>query len=255
MTEPAAPPKPPWDERELDVRLFAPMSADSMSASRAATEPSPSETRVLVWIWIGSMTLLFGGALTWIFVARPEHAQWIWLQMLGLAFLPGKYVIFSSVSSASPLGPWALAVLAVAVDLAVAATLAVGLGPLGRVPGIGPALRKGHDHAEEVLAEYPRLKRMAFWGVVIFVYLPLPASGSIGGTFVGQMLGLRRGQGLWAVVLGGALVSATFAGLAIALGSQAEAMLRNPWVSVAAVLVFLAVAFLAYRAARDALRK
>ena len=53
----------------------------------------------------------------------------------------------------------------------------------------------------------------------------------------------------------GALVSATFAALAVALGSQAETMLKNPWVSVAAVAVFAVVAFVAYRAARDALKK
>lgn len=224
-------------------------------APRRATEPTPGETRVLFWIWIASLAVLFGGATAWILVERPENAGWIWVQMVGLAFLPGKYVIFSGVASASPLGPWPLAALAVAVDLAVAATLAVGLGPLGRVPWIGPTLRRGHDHAEQVLVQYPRLRRMAFWGVVIFVYLPLPASGSIGGTFVGQMLGLRREQGLRAVVLAGALVSATFAALAVALGSQAETMLKNPWVTVAAVVVFAVVAFVAYRAARDALKK
>ncbi|MCY2961944.1 MAG: small multi-drug export protein [Planctomycetota bacterium] len=231
------------------------MSAASTPLPRAAHEPSASETRALLWTWILSSVLLFGGATAWILVEHPENGRWIWLQMLGLASLPGKYVIFSGVASASPLGPWPLCVLAIATDLAVAATLAIGLGPLGRVPWVGPTLRKGHDSAEEVLAQYPRLRRMAFWGVVLFVYLPLPASGSIGGTFVGQLLGLRRGQGLWAVVLGGALVSVTFAALAAALGSQAEAMLKNPWVSVAAVLVFAVVVFLAYRATRDALRK
>ena len=222
---------------------------------RTAPEPSRNETRVLLAIWIASLLVLFGGAFAWIAIERPENAQWIWLQMLGLATFPGKYMIFSGVSSASPLGPWTLAVLAIAVDLAVASTLAVGLGPLGRVPMIGPTLRKGHDRAGEVLAEYPRLGRMAFWGVVLFVYLPLPASGSIGGTFVGQFVGLRRTLGLGAVMLGGVLVSVTFAGLAIVLGSQAEAVIKNPWVGVAAAIVFALVVVVAYRAARDALRR
>ncbi len=231
------------------------MSAAPTIDTRPGAEPSHLETRLLLGIWITSLAILFGGASAWIVFERPENANWIWLQMLGLATLPGKYVIFSAVSAASPLGPWSLAVLAVAVDLAVAATLAVGLGPLGRVPWIGPTLRKAHDRAEEVLIEYPRLRRMAFWGVVLFVYLPLPASGSIGGTFVGQLVGLRRSRGLAAAVLGGALVSATFAGLAIALGKQAETMLKNPWVGVAAVVVFVVVAYFGYRAARNALRR
>lgn len=231
------------------------MSAAPTAGTSSAPEPTRSETRLLLVIWIAALLLLFGGASAWIFVERPENASWIWAQMLGLATLPGKYVIFSAVSSASPLGPWPLAVLAVAVDFAVAATLAVGLGPLGRVPWIGPALRKAHDRAEEVLVEYPRLRRMAFWGVVIFVYLPLPASGSIGGTFIAQLVGLPRSRGLAAAVLGGALVSATFAGLAIFVGEQARTFLDNKWVVGAAVLVLALVVYLAYRATRDALRR
>jgi len=219
-----------------------------------ATEPTASETRVLLWVWIASLVLFFGGVAAWLAVVRHEHAERVWAQALALATLPGKYVIFSGISEQSPMRPWPLAILAVGADFAIGATLALGLGPLGRVPGIGPALRKGHDRAEQVLREYPRLRRMAFWGVVIFVYLPLPASGSIGGTFVGQLLGLRRLHGLAAIVLGGALVSATFAGLAVALGSQAQAMIENPWVTVGAVLVFAGVVFLAYRAARKALQ-
>jgi len=220
-----------------------------------AAEPSASETRVLLALWIASLVLLFGGIAISIAIAQHEHSGRVWAQVLGLATLPGKYVIFSGLSAESPLHPWALAILAVGADLAVAATLAVGLGPLGRLPWIGPTLKKGHDRAERVLAEYPRLRRMAFLGVVLFVYLPLPASGSMGGTFVGQLLGLSRTRGLWAVVLGGALVSATFAGLAIAVGSQAQAMLENPWVTVGAIALFVILVFFAYKAARDALRK
>jgi len=222
---------------------------------RVAAEPSASETRVLLALWISSLVLLFGGIAIWIAMGQHEHGGRVWAQVLGLATLPGKYVIFSGLSAESPLHPWSLAVLAVGADLAVGATLAVGLGPLGRLPWIGPTLKKGHDRAERVLVEYPRLRRMAFFGVVLFVYLPLPASGSIGGTFIGQLLGLSRVRGLWAVVLGGALVSATFAALAVAVGSQAQTMLENPWVTVSAVVVFAVAVFLAYRAARDALRR
>jgi len=231
------------------------MSAVLPSMSRTAGEPNASETRVLLAVWIASLVLLLGGLAVWIAIGEHEHAGRVWAQVLGLATLPGKYVIFSGLSEESPLRPWPLALLAVGADLAIGATLAVGLGPLGRLPWIGPMLKTMHDRAEQVLVEYPRLRRMAFFGVVLFVYLPLPASGAIGGTFVGQLLGLSRLRGLCAVVLGGGLVSATFAALAIAMGSQAQTMLENPWVTVSAVLVFAVVVFFAYRAARNALRR
>jgi uncharacterized membrane protein len=226
-----------------------------MNALSPRAEPSRSETRLLVWIWIASILALFGGAAAWLAVTQRADAQWMWGQMLGLATLPGKYVIFSGLSEKSPLGPWELCVLAILVDVVNGATLAVGLGPLGRVPFVGPTLRRAHDRAEDVLKEYPRLRRMAFWGVVIFVYLPLPASGSIGGTFVGQIVGLSRSMGLWAVVLGGALVSVTFAGLAVALGSQAQAMIENPWVTGSAAVIFAVLLFVGYRAAKKALSR
>ncbi|MBL8861638.1 MAG: small multi-drug export protein [Planctomycetes bacterium] len=225
-----------------------------MSADAPTARPSASETRLLAWVWLGSLGLLIGTSVAWFLLTEHDDIGWIWGQMIGLATIPGKYMIFSGLSSKSLLGPWELCLLAILVDFAVGATLAVGLGPLRRVPGIGPALKRAHDRAEAVLKEYPRLRRMAFWGVVVFVFLPLPASGSIGGTFVGQMAGLTRSLGLWAVVLGGSLVSITFAALAVALGSQAEAMVQNPWVTAGAAVVFIGLLALGYRAAQRALR-
>jgi uncharacterized membrane protein len=232
------------------------MSARAPTPTRpfVAPEVQRRENWILFLVWIASVVPLFGGSLAWILVEEPENAGWIWAQMVGLATLPGKYVIFSGVAEVSPLGPWALAVVAVLVDVVVASMLALVLAPLGRVPVVGPALRRIHARAEDVLREYPRLRRMAFWGVVIFVFLPLPASGSIGGTFVGQLLGLTRLRGLVAVVVGGALVSAVFAGLAVALGHQAQAMIENPWVSGTCIALFAVVVFVAWRAARKALK-
>jgi len=232
------------------------MSARASTPSRPLVAPEvlKRENWILFFIWIASAVPLFGGSIAWILNEEPENARWIWAQIAGLAMLPGKYVIFSGVAEASPLGPWALAALAVLVDVAVASTLALVLAPVGRVPVVGPALQRMHARAEQVLREYPRLRRMAFWGVVIFVFLPLPASGSIGGTFVGQLLGLTRLRGLAAVVLGGALVSAVFAALAVALGHQARAMIENPWVSGTCIALFAVVVFLAWRMARQALK-
>ncbi len=232
------------------------MSARAPSPPRPLVAPEVlrRENWILFLVWIASVVPLFGGAIAWILVVEPANAGWIWAQMVGLAMLPGKYVIFSGVAEASPLGAWALAILAVLVDVVVASTLALVLAPVGRVPVVGPALQRMHAQAEGVLREYPRLRRMAFWGVVIFVFLPLPASGSIGGTFVGQLLGLTRLRGLVAVVLGGALVSAAFAGLAVALGHQAQAMLENPWVTGSCAVLFAVVVFAAWRATRQALK-
>jgi uncharacterized membrane protein len=211
------------------------------------------ETRWLLLSWALALVLVLGSTAYWAH-GGDRNGGWVWAQMLTLASVPGKYVIFSGVSGHSPLDPWGLALLAVGADLVVALTLAVGMGPLERVPVVGPALRRLHDRAHEVLTEYQRLRRMAFWGVVVFVYLPLPASGSVGGTFVGQLLGLSRTLGLVAVMLGGILVSVTFAALAQTLGSQAQALAQNPWVTAGAVAAFALALVLGLRRARRLLR-
>jgi uncharacterized membrane protein len=213
------------------------------------------ETRRLVYAWIVSLVVVFGGATLWILLVRPTHAAWIWGIVFGLASLPGKYLIFSGLTPQVPLGPWEIAVLAVLVDTATALTLAVGLGWLMKIGWIARTLKRAHDNAQAVLDGYPRLRRMAFWGVVLFVFLPLPASGSIGGSFVGQFIGLTRTSGAIAVVLAGALVSALFAGLAVFMGARAQEMLRNPWLTAGSVVLFAAFAWIAWLRTKRALQQ
>ncbi len=222
----------------------------------ASTDPNLAhETRRLVIAWFLSLTLIVGGTLAWILIVHPPHAGWIWGEIVGLASVPGKYLIFAALIHNSPLTPWQVAVLATAADIALALTLAIGLGWLARIPFFARTLKHVHDRAQEVLEHYPRLKRMAFWGVVLFVFLPLPASGAFGGTFVGQFLGLTRSAGVVAVTVGGVLVSIVFATLAVVMGKRAQEIVDNRWVSAVAVLVFVVFAWWAWKRIRAALEK
>src|SRR5262249_50229677 len=144
----------------------------------------------LIALWIGVLaasTVLFS---IWVGRTRPDNLSWVWIEGLALATVPGKFAVFGGLTPNSPLDPWGLALLGVAVDTFLAINLALGLEPFLRLPGVGTWLHGVHDRAARSLAEYPRLKRMAFWGAAFFVALPLPGSGWIGGTFAGQLLGL-----------------------------------------------------------------
>lgn len=220
-------------------------------------QPPSSTSRLeqrLPALWAVSTLALLVFLGVYPFFSDANNGAAVWALAFTLATIPGKYVIFSGLSSAVPLGPWGLAALAVLVDLVIATSLAVFLGMLERWPFAARRLKGAHERAEAVLNEYPRLRRMAFVGTVIFVYLPLPASGSIGGTFVGQLVGLSRGATVLAVVLGGALVSATFAYLAATIGAKAEAMAQQPWVVGAAIAAFLVFLWLAWRSVKQSLR-
>lgn len=236
-----------------------------MSSSRSSLEAIPprpidraalsAETRRLTLAWIVALVVVIGGTILWIALVRPPNANWIWGQIFGLAALPGKYLIFSGLIAGAPLGPWHIALLATVVDIATALTIAVSLGWIGRFDWIARNLRRMHDSAHGALQQFPRIRRMAFWGVVLFVFLPLPASGAIGGTFVGQFLGLTRTAGVAAVTLGGALVSVLFALLATFVGTRAKEMLDNPWVSGVSIAVFALFAWIAWIRARALLQK
>ena len=220
----------------------------------APDERFAGESRRLRLVWLVSTLALFAFLGTFGALADAPNAGAVWALAFGLAAIPGKYVIFSGLSSALPLGPWSLCLLAILVDIVLSSSLAVFLGLLARWPYAARRLKDIHGRAEAVLSQYPRLRRMAFYGTVLFVYLPLPASGSIGGTFLGQLIGLSRTATVAAVVLGGALVGATFAWLATTIGAKAEALAQDPWIVGPAVLGFVVFAWIAWRRLQQALR-
>jgi uncharacterized membrane protein len=213
------------------------------------------ETRVLA---IALAALLAGTALAllfWIRGTRPANLGWLWVQMGMSASVPGKYVIFSGLTRTSPMGPVGLSVLCVAVESAQAQAQALFLGPLGRLRWIGPWLSHAHLRARAVMDEYPRLKRMAFLGVVFFVYLPLPGTGAVGGMFAGQIVGLSRPLSVLAVSLGTTLIAISFGAIALTLGAEGERLLRSPWFAAATLIAFVLFLAFAYGAAKRKLRE
>lgn len=234
-------------------RTAGPPKERSASASRR--ELRRRETRILAAIWIailaGSLILF----TVWVGRFRPDNLRYLWLEALALATVPGKFAIFGGLSNSSPLDPWGVAILGTIVDTFLAVTLALGLTPFQRLPGIGDWLRTAHGRAADVLRDYPRLKRMAFWGAAIFVALPLPGSGWMGGTFAGQLVGLSRLTGVAAIAVGTAMVSVVFATLAKIVGEEAESMLKSPWTYVGGVLVLGLLVWILWRKFRVLLRQ
>lgn len=213
-----------------------------------------TETRIVWSLLAGSVTATALGLVAWMLRSESENLHWIWLQMVGIASFPGKYVIFSGISGSSPMGPIGLGCLCIAVDAIVASILCLFLGPLGRLPKLGPALRRAHDSAQAMLLEYKKLARMAFLGVALFVFLPLPGTGAVGGVFAGQIVGLSRPRTILAVAIGTGLQAALFVTLALTLGAQAEALFHNPWITAGSAVGLLAFLYAAWRVAKNRLR-
>ncbi len=221
------------------------------------TEPQQLRRETLV-LWIALGAVLLGTALVlalWIRSTLPENLGWLWVQIVGIAAFPGKYVIFSGLTPGAPMGPAGLAILCVPVDSTLALVLALFLGPLRRLPWIGPALRNVNLRARAVLADYPRLRRMAFAGVALFVFLPLPGTGAVGGMFAGQFVGLSRPMTVLAIALGTAGIAALFWSLALTLGAESQRVLQSPLVVIASAIVLVLFLWIAWRVAKRKLRE
>jgi uncharacterized membrane protein len=231
---------------------------NEMLKSTSVHDPAAdaAETRRLFVAWLIALVVLIGGTAVWIAIDQSPNAEWIWGAIPALiAPFPGKYLIFGTVIEGVPLGPWQTALLAVVVDVTTSLTITVGLGWMSRFAWMERTLKKLHDTAQDVLDQYPRFRRMAFFGVVLFVFLPLPASGAIGGTFVSQFVGLTRTYGVAAITLGGLLVSTLFALLAKLVGARGQDMIQSPWVLGVSIVVFAAFVWWAWRRVRVQLQR
>jgi len=145
----------------------------------------------------------------------------------GYSLLAGKLIIFAGLRAGEP-PIWSLALMILLIDLAIAFALASGLRRLERAPVVGPWLQRARTRAKQVLLEYPGLRRLAFFGVVAFVLLPIAGTGSITGSIVARLLGLSRLAGVGAVATASGVSALGFALLAYFFGEQGKTLLENP---------------------------
>lgn len=98
-----------------------------------------------------------------------------------------------------------LALLVFYMDAMVACLLAFHIGFVFRLPYLGRRLRMLMDDGKFILAANPWMKRATFAGIVAFVMFPLAATGSVGGSIFGRLLGMSRLGTFLGAVTGSAL--------------------------------------------------
>ena len=162
-----------------------------------------------------------------------------------------KLAIFGGNLSQTRFNPWELGLIAWVIDLWVSTALLAGIASFERLPLAGRALAEAHGRAGETLRQYPGLRRLAFWGIAVLVFLPIPGSGAVTGTLVGRLVGLSRLGTLISVGAGAGAAVLAYAGVAVFLGSQWEALVTNPLVLGSSVAVLAALGWLAWRRVRS----
>ena len=173
----------------------------------------------------------------------------VWLELTGLSvtvFL-SKLAIFQGAIEGHAWSPWTLALMAWELDLIVTTLILLWIERLELLPVAGPGLRRAHAHANEVLDQYPGLRRMAVGGITFFVFLPLPGSGAVTGTLIGQLVGLARPTSFLTIAVGSGLACVAYAAAAVYLGDQWRELIASPWTLALSVLGLALFAAIAWR--------
>ena len=194
---------------------------------------SPEDVHITLWHFVFFMLLLIAGA--WVLVyaiggavvilALAKFFAPFFLGAMGIVtvylIMPMKQFLMilrwmtiyivppAGKETVIPLGigtgvnPWALALAIAFVDIVLAIFLAWNFDLARRIPFIGGAIRRLQDKGEEILEEKPWVERLAFFGIVLFVIIPLQGSGALGGTMLGRAMGVGRAKIVGAVTTGG----------------------------------------------------
>jgi uncharacterized membrane protein len=155
-------------------------------------------------------------------------------------FFAGRFVILGGVvDEADFLTPGRLLLLSIYMDVMTAVVLAFHTGFLFRLPVVGRRLALFADEGQRLMANNPWMRRMTFAAVVLFVTIPVAATGSIAGSILGRLLGMTRLRTFLAVVAGsviGAVPVYLFADWIVR-----NLDLRNPWVTVGGLAVIAVI--------------
>jgi uncharacterized membrane protein len=132
----------------------------------------------------------------------------------GSFLLAGKFLPLWAISNQSQFGPYELGVVIWAMDTVTVLLIVYGLEAIYWIRPLKRWLDRVQINARLVLEAYPRMRRTATAGLVLFVMFPIAGTGAIGASFIGVLLGLHRARLIAAVSAGGLIGGMTMAFLA-----------------------------------------
>jgi uncharacterized membrane protein len=229
---------------EGERREPAASGVDDLLVQDRATDRG-QRIRKLLHLWV---PLLLTLALLLVFGAAHGMPRLLSLVVTAVTafFAAGKFIILTGVGHPD-LGPWELAAMVFYMDVITAFLLAFNLDVIYRIPRVGPALNSLQDYGRYTLRENPRLRKLSFVGLVLFVLFPVAATGAIGGSIFGRLLGMRP----YRIVLGIGFGSMVGCG-AMALGTEAIREVASDfrdqwWFRVSGFLLVGLLVFVLYR--------
>lgn len=163
---------------------------------------------VLWWLTLVLPLTALAGALIVVWIVKG----WLFTTKLVAAagatfFVLGRFVILLGQRGELSgfwdfLSPFHLFLMVTYMDAAAALLVAFHIGALFRLPWIGKRAAALVEDARFVLDRLLWMRRAAFAGLTAFIAFPLAATGAIGGSILGTLLGLKRWQVFAATVIG-----------------------------------------------------
>lgn len=154
------------------------------------------------WLWyltlLGPLVLSSGILLALFILHGAALVRNLLLTALAVFFFFGRFAILGGDSgtdmeqAARFFSPGELALLVLYMDTMVALLLSCHIGVFFRLPFLGDRLRMLAEDGHFILHSHPWMRRATFAGIVIFVTFPLAATGSVGGSIFGRLLGMSR---------------------------------------------------------------
>ncbi|MFM8980947.1 MAG: small multi-drug export protein [Planctomycetia bacterium] len=199
---------------------------------RAALVLGPLGVTALAW----AVTWMLGGSRL---ANESLVAAGLFLTIVGATVILGPSVVGQDYGFGH-LTTWQLVGVTAFMTVVTAFFWTYNLDLLERIPRLGPILRRSRMRMAGGLAEHPWIRRLAVFGVGFFVLLPLPGSGTLGGSLVARIVGLKRKVGFLAVSAGGLAVTVVYGQFGDAVASLAESYELGVPAKVALALGFVA---------------
>ncbi len=226
------------------VASWAAMSTPSTQRPVALHEPPPRGWRRAALVLGPLGVTLVAWAVLWAVggatVANESLvAAGLFLTIVGATVILGPAVVGQDYGFGH-LTTWQLVGVTSFMTVVTAFFWTYNLDLLERIPRLGPVLRRSRMRMASSLSEHPWIRRLAVFGVGFFVLLPLPGSGTLGGSLVARILGLKRKVGFLAVSAGGLAVTVVYGKFGEAVAGLAESYELGMRGKVALALGFIA---------------
>jgi uncharacterized membrane protein len=200
------------------------------------------------WFWRLTLfgPLLLSGAILgfllvytgWEFTSKLITSAVITVLFLGrFIILSGSQGTFQDTDGA--LASEHLFTLVCYLDVMTALILAFHIGFLFRLPYVGTRIAALVSDGHFILDAQPWMRRATFFGLIAFVGFPLAATGSIGGSIFGRLLGMSRIATFCGIVTGTLLGNSAMFLFSDIMGNYVDK--ENPYLRYGGLLVIVAI--------------